>query len=710
MSGAPRVVALTLLALLLGDAARAVETRTWTAGSFDLESAQSDGVAVTSLGRILLAPTVARIDGDAATLDAAHVWAIATDARGVVYLGTGPDGRVLRLPPSGPPSTFFTADEPMVTALALLPDGDLLAATAPGGTIYRIRPDGKGAAWCKTDERYVWTLAVGAEGTVFAGTGERGRLLRIDRSGAATILFDSDESHLTALAVAKGGAIVAGGADRGVVYRIEPGGAGAVLLDADMAEVSDLQIESDGSVLAALIAAPEADPRPPAVRIRLPHGAAVGSSPESVARVEEAVAPTIEGIIEGLGGTGDSRAGRRVRGKVVRIALDGAATELWTSPFEGALCLALDADGRPLFGTGEPARIRRIEPDGEITLVATLREAQVSALLPSGAVTLAATSNAAAAYRIERAPAGVGSLVSRPVDALSAARWGAARWRVERGDPGGVQVEARTGSRAEPDSTWSRWGPPVTVASGGSLGVPDGRFLQWRVRLAGDGAAAARIGEISFSYVPYNRAPAVEGFRLDGGSEAAASQATFRWTASDADGDPVRVRILYRRSGTETWKEASAQEGSRGSDGSRADDSWKDGKLTWSVAELPEGAYEIRAIASDQSANGPGEGAEVAVERTLALTIDRTPPAIELRRFPDGSVAVTALDAATAVRRLEIVEGDRVLYTPRPEDGVCDAPRETFRIAAEAAGSGDGRKIRVIDAAANETTVDVPPR
>jgi hypothetical protein len=70
------------------------------------------------------------------------------------------------------------------------------------------------------------------------------------------------------------------------------------------------------------------------------------------------------------------------------------------------LAVAIDADGRVVFGTGEPARVYRIGADQEIERLATLAEAQVTAIARSPGGLLLATSNPAGAYRLEdRAPA-----------------------------------------------------------------------------------------------------------------------------------------------------------------------------------------------------------------------------------------------------------------------------------------------------------------
>ena len=137
-----------------------------------------------------------------------------------------------------------------------------------------MRPDGTGSVWCETGQRYVWTLSVAPDESVVAGTGEEGLVLRIDPSGAASPLFDSEEPHVVRVVRGPRGSVFAGGAGRGLVYRIETDGRASVLHDDDLPEIRDLLVQPDGALLVAALAPAPAEPRPPAVRIRLPVGAA----------------------------------------------------------------------------------------------------------------------------------------------------------------------------------------------------------------------------------------------------------------------------------------------------------------------------------------------------------------------------------------------------------------------------------------------------
>ena len=81
--------------------APASQTRLWTGSPAHLQRGDADGVAVTSNGELFLAPRLTPLGSTDPMTREAHVWSIAADDLGNVYLGTGPDGRVLKISPSG---------------------------------------------------------------------------------------------------------------------------------------------------------------------------------------------------------------------------------------------------------------------------------------------------------------------------------------------------------------------------------------------------------------------------------------------------------------------------------------------------------------------------------------------------------------------------------------------------------------------------------
>ncbi len=690
MNGGPRRAALggvVLLTLLRPFPEARPLTRVETPQ--DLARGQAQGMAVSREGSLFLAPALERLD----RLEAAQVWSIAADGAGDLFLGTGTEGAILRLRSSGAPVLLHALDQPLVTALAMGPDGGLLAGSAPGGRIYRIDRDGRARSWAETDERYVWALAVSDDGRIFAGTGERGRILEILPSGEPKVLFDGDEPHIVTLTAIQGGNLLAGGASRGLVYRVDFDGHALVLHDDELPEAVALQALPDGAVLAALVASPAAEARQPAVRLRLPEGAEVGTADESLGMLDPSPGPTLHGVIEGLAPeTGDSSTD--LRGRVVRIGPDGAVTEVWRSTREAPFALALDGHGRALFGTGEPARLYRVEAGGDVALLATLAEAQTTELLRVSDSIYLATSNPASIYRADLEPAATGSFVSQPFDASGPARWGRIRWKAE-GTSGGTELYTRTGNSLVADATWSAWSPALTEASGSAIVNPDGRYFQWRVRQIGGPGSATRLSDVTVDYEPYNRAPVLRDFRVEG-TNAPVGPLRFRWSTLDLDGDSVDVAIHYRlRDPDSEWRiAAEVQTGATAGD-------MVEGSFTWATDALEEGTYRVRASASDQPGNPQGHAKSAAKEPELEVVLDRTPPRIEVGAGADGSIEVTLEDRGSVIRSLELHQAGRLRFTARPLDGVADSPVERYRLTFPPDGAG-ALLLRGFDAAGNQ--------
>jgi hypothetical protein len=695
-----------LLAGLPATPARSEQTRVATSTASDLEHGEAQGIAITSLGRLFLAPQVIPFGRAFQGAFPSEVFAAAANGKGDVFLGTGPDGQVVKVAASGEESVVFNADEPLVTAVLPLPSGDLLAATAPGGKIYKVHTDGSGTVWCETQERYVWALASGPGDSVLAATGDRGRLLKIDRNGHPSVFFDGDETHLVSLALGPDGGVWAGGAGRGLVYRIDAEGHGLVAYDDELPEAKSIAVTASGELIVAFDAPPISEKRPPALRLRVAGGSAGAN--EGMSDLDTRQTPALQGVIEGLPSFAEDES-VPLRGKVVRIAPDGGVVELWRSRTEAAFAVGLDDRGRAVFATGEPAKLWRSEGPGEIALLATLNEAQATAFARTAQAIVVATSNPVATYRLEGEPASSGTFLAQPEDAGSVARWGKLTWQ-SLGSGGRVELSTRTGNCEEPDGTWSGWSPAQLDSRGSPVQNPEGRFYQWRARLANTTGDGPRIASVSATYQTRNRAPSIRDLRIEPSSYAVSGKATLRWSAADPDGDDVTVTVEARPTGTIVWKNAIVSDPppSKPSDPSLGNDgSSKDGRAVWDTSTWDEGVYDVRAVASDQASNPAAEGLEADSSLPVPVVVDRTPPVIEVKRKGDD-LEVVVKDALSTVERLDVVAGGRVLFSPRCGDGVCDNIQETFRIHAPRIAPSDPWTLKAVDLAGNTAEVPVP--
>ena len=673
----------------------AVETRTWSAGPAELLDGQADGIAVSVRGQLSLAPRIQRLESALNDAAALETWSACRGTAGEVFFGTGPDGVVFRTDGNGRGKEHFRTGEAMVTALYRISGGDLLAGTSPGGRIYRIDPAGRGELWSETGERYVWAIAETDGGNVYAATGDRGKILRIRPDGSAETHFDSDEPHIVSLLHDRAGALVAGGGGIGRVYAIDVDGNALVLYDDELDEARAVVREGTDGWAIALVGAPPRAVERPELRLRLPDGVAV----EPNVPLEERRGPTLRGFIEGL--ESEESAKRGLRGRLVRLDNGGRASTLWQSSDETPLSLATDATGRILMGTGEPARLYRVEPDDDVSLLATLHEAHVTSLLRADRTVFAGTSNPAAVWRIEAIDAEQGAYLSPAHDAGGLARWGSISWN-PRSRLARTEVYTRTGNSPRPDATWSAWSPAQVLANGSPVDNPDGRFAQFRVRFIGSQERGARLGGVTLRYETYNRPPLLQS-DMAGDVRAVSQTAKFEWKARDPDGDPLEAVLEYRATLSDGWKTQVA-DGTIPSGNTRST-AVQSGTVEWNTAELPEGQYDVRLSVSDQAANHPTEGhrANGPVRR---VTVDRSAPSIEVRRLQDGRFEVVLSDEASHVGRLTLLQGNRPAARIRSVDGVCDSRRERFEFALPQVGAT--WKVRGEDLAGNSVEADLP--
>ncbi|HXV76363.1 MAG TPA: hypothetical protein VD788_08585 [Candidatus Polarisedimenticolaceae bacterium] len=678
-------------------ASRAGETSSTvarTAEFAELKLGESDGVALSERGALFPAPRPVRLVADRLPGQPDQVWSMIAGPAGRLYLGTGPGGKVLEISPEGEASVFYSTGDLLVTALTFDRSGNLIVGTSPGGMLHRVAPDGSGSLWGETGERYVWSLALGTDGRVYAGTGERGTVLRLGADGTAEPFFDSDEAHIVSLLAAPGGGLFAGGAGRGLLYEIDDEGHGIVLFESELPQVSALALDADGRLVVALVAPPEREEPPPALELRLPDGVEVGRTADGLGGLEEGSGPLLRGVIEGISEPAPSD-GRRVRGQLVRLTDGVHGTEVWRSSDEAVYSLLSTGDG-VLFGTGEPARVYRLTADGDVALIATLAEAQATVLLESNRSAVLATSNPATAYRLEPRSSQPAVFVSHPIDAGASARWGAVRWEAA----GTIEIYTRTGNSRDPDGTWSGWSPALTDPERSRVVNPDGRYLQWRARFVPESTGDMRLRGVRVHYETYNRPPELKEFRPEGGGHSFAGKAEFRCSVRDPDGDPVTVSLEIRPRGETDWRAAGGGEAA----GDRPRPEWTEVELAWETAAIDEGRYEIRAIASDQTANAPDESGSVTGP-TIGVVIDRSPPAYEIDARAGGGVAITLRDALSEIRRLELVRDGRAAYRVRPQDGVCDSTTERFELQRPEAGAA----LRGFDAAGNRVDIPLPP-
>lgn len=698
--------------------------------TFSIQSAKGflegtlDGVSVDEAGIVALADRAERV----AVLGEPFAFALAALPDGWA-VGTGNEGRVLRVGADGETSVLFDAEEPVVFALWADPDGTLFAGTSPNGKVYRIR-NGAAEPFYDPGETYIWAIARSGDGALWVATGTEGRLYRVDEKGHGEIAFDSEETHLRSLLPLPGGDLLVGTAPEGLVLRWNASASRArTVYDSALSEVVAFAPAGDGAAWAAVLASESSFLDAAPARAKPGTGKQGGESKDAGDEDEPVVVVVEAGGASSV--TGSRSAGATgPRSELVRILPSGVVEPIWSSSDETVF--ALQADGERLWmGTGLEGKLYRFENDRP-RVEKDLEERQVVGVVPGPSGPAVLTTNAAALWRFAGGPEKRGTYTSAALDAGQAARFGVFRWRGEAPDGTSVRVAFRSGSSSDPDRTWSEWSKSFEGREVSLAAIPGGRFVQFRVELEGADGATPRLNSAELSYRQENLRPKIERFwSMDPGKilvptgfnpgeqvfepaspnrdgifttlEPASARderfktvwkkgwRTLRWKTSDPNEDSLRHALSVR------------PEGSQGEWIPMVDDL---DATHWSFDStvLPDGLYRFRLVADDRTDNESG-GLE-ASEVSEPVLIDHTPPVLGKVRRTGGGARIEVYDATSPLREARISVDGKEWKPIGVADGMLDGSREVLVLDAIPENAGL-ILLRVGDAAFNERTFDL---
>jgi hypothetical protein len=704
-----------------------------TSGRTELLKGDARGVSISDTGVLMLAPKLI----EAFNTQQTYIWSSAIDNQGNVFLGTGHDGKIYRIPASGTGALLYDAAELDVTALAVGHDGVLFAGTSPDGKVYRISADGKADVYFDPGDKYIWSLAVMPDGSLAVGTGDNGKLYRVRTAGASpesSLLARTNQTHVISLAVTPKGDLVAGTDSGGLVLRVSPEGKMFALFDTQLREIHALAPAADGSIYALALsdaAATVRAPSAPAVTQPSPAEGATPSTSVTITAIDETGAP-----IQGQPTPARSRNDvSNARSAVFRILPDGATDVVWSSPTVTAFSIAPALQpGSVLIGTADKGRIYSVTNDGRDTLLLQSPEGQISSLLVRNNQIYAASSNQGKLFRFDNDLVSDGTYESPVRDAKLTASWGRIWWR----GAGAVEVQTRTGNGERPDATWSEWSTVYHNPAGNQISSPRARFIQWRatIRASNTAAAPSWVEDVSVAYLPRNVAPEVlsitvlpigvglqqiaqvtvdpnvESSGLDPSLFGPVTQVpprrfyqrgarSFQWQAEDRNSDTLEYSIYYRALNEQTFRLLK--------------DKLRDNFYTIDGATLADGRYIIKVVASDAPDNPPGQ--TLTGERlSEPIDIDNTPPVVKVMSGPqitqDSVRVVFSVDDATGKVRKADASFDGAAWVPVfPDDGIADSGHEVYTVTFPLAGTGEHTiSLRAFDGSGNVGTLSVTVR
>jgi len=716
------LVVLLTAAVFTAGASAALPTFWQVSTEAEFLRGEVENLSIDSFGRLTLGPTSTPVYDSSAPF----IWTAVATADGTVYAGSGNEGQVYRVDPSGKGAVFFDSEELEVHAIAPAPNGGIYVGTSPQGKIYRVDTTGKSAVFFDPDDRYIWSLAVDGSGNVFAATGDKGVIYRITPDGKGTVFYQTKATHAMTLAFDRQGRLLAGTESPGRVFRIDAAGKPFVILDSSFNEIRTIRVDRDGTMYAIAVSS-----RPGAAS-PTPAPVPDSSGPTPVVSVTAEV--TAIGIAEPSGSGPPPQQTPRstgpVTGAIYRISQDGVWDLVWELREDTPYDIAFEGNGNLLIATGNKGKIYRLSGEPyQPALVVRANVQQVTTILAErDGRMLYATANPGKLLRLSASRAERGTYTSDVRDATTVAAWGTIRWRSQAPAGTRVEISTRSGNTRTPDETWSDWTPAYANQTGSTITSPRARYLQWRAALSGARGESPLLTSVSAAYLPRNLRPRVTsitihppgtvfqrpfptdpeiaGFDGDlpdrrsttppGGAANLGRRVyqkgllTFVWRAEDDNKDDLTYDVLYRREGETSWKTLKR--------------AVVDPILVWDTTSVPNGSYLLRIVASDAPSNSPSTALTGALESS-AFDIDNTPPEITIssaRR--EGARLVLefeARDEYSAVQRADYsLDGDK-WQTIYPKDGIADSRVEQFELVLDGEAAARGVIVRVTDALNN---------
>ena len=304
-------------------------------------------------------------------------------------------------------------------------------------------------------------------------------------------------------------------------------------------------------------------------------------------------------------------------------------------------------------------------------------------------------------------------------------------------------LETRSGNLSNPETNWSPWTKVDMTREGGQVPSPPARFLQYRLTLnCSTGSESPELSAVDIAYLPKNIAPKIGAIEVApfnyrqapstpstehtvaasgsptsltlpavGQKRSASSLSTLestssatlqynkgyvtlRWSASDANNDPLSFKVEIKLQNGGTWRVLK--------------DKLQDRYYAFDSTVFPDGKYIARVTATDAPGNVGAEALTNALESD-SFTIDNTPPEIlDLKIGGSGTakhqISFTAKDALGWIDKVEYSLNGSDWMLLQPVNKVTDSQSLNYQFEVD---SNQTVAIRVFDEYDNVTVKQI---
>ncbi len=638
----------------------------------------------------------------------ASVWSVLPGPRGSFYAATGAEGKIYHVKSDGKAEVIYDSDEKNILSLTASKKGDLLyAGSGEKGLIIELTPaKKKGRILYDADEAEISCLIVGPDGTLYAATSD---------SSKASANGEAPSNHVKGKPAKPKAKKPAGKTTTRPTTRpakkkpVTTAPAKRADKKASELELLKKSLVKPDSKSAGSVNKGDTQARP----MRLIRGKSgkfriVGASapqmPTKSAPTPRQIPPEIlRRMMSSRRSSTPSRptpSSSSGKGNAVyRIGTDGFVQTIFRRPI--TILAMVMRDGVLMLGTGHGGQVFTVNTDGEqIYAIAKLDPKDITALASDSKGRLyMGTAGNGGVFVLGKGFEKKGTIISKVFTAKQIAGWGTMNVSAEIPAGCGVTIATRSGNVAKPDEkTWSDWSIETIVGAGWlPIASPAGRFLQYRLTLAGEGKATPSVNRVTLVHQVGNIAPAVSAVQVAAGSgpkpgTGAGGPMRFRTIqakASDPNGDKMQFAFYFRRVGREKWIKL-------------LDKSPKP-MYAWDTQAVPDGPYEVRVEVTDAPSNAPS-AAMTAARISRQFLADNTKPVVAdlvAKPLADGRVRLTGKtsDALSRIRRIYYaVDSNKEWHRLLPEDGICDSQNEKFSTTITDLEEGAHRiAVRVVD-------------
>ncbi len=698
---------LVIATLAITSTAMAVTSKiTRHSSAADLLKGETENLIIDSHGTIQLGREYKKLKIRALLENSWTINTIVEDSTGTLYLGTSPNGNIIRYtedaseiiypvqqetteqdnqpedPNAQQDDELFTNEH--IFAMAVDANDRLLAAVSGSEPKLMAYENGEFKTIYQPEEAlYILAIAIDSNSSIYLGTGPDGKVYRLDPDGQnPTLIYDSKDNNILSLTIDNAGYLYAGADKRGIIYKINPATKTAsVLFDSEQTEITSLLLDDKGNLYAAATSAQAAANQ--AKFSSISAGMAPGrpdSDEEGSTEEPDKKSETISVANTKKAATQPAAAKQpqpkkgampKTAGHIYKIDPRGYVTDIFS---QMAVFFVLEKQNdQLLLGTGNNAELIAVNPTTEQKQIPYTDKtaSQITALKVSGNDVYIGASNPAKLIKLSNTLFTEGTYTSSLVDASQPARWGKLQIEADLPDGTTVSLEAHSGNVNDPnDPSFSPWTQPIEVTEPTQLTCPLGRYVQYRLTLTTDNTENTPVvRQIAIPFVVPNLQPKITTLTA---AKAKDKPGIFNiaFTAKDSNADTLVYTVEFRKLGRTNWitlKEDLTQ-----------------AKFDWNTRTVEDARYEVRVTANDERSNTPATfltGSRISD----TFIIDNTPPTIEARdtqvEGDTATILITLTDQFSLIGRIRYtLDSNDDWSSTLPDDLVYDTTKEDFTI------------------------------